>query len=511
MPRTSGGCAAASGGATLPRHVGVMLDGNRRWARARGRRHQGGAPGRRRQHRQLPRLVRGRRRRGRHPLAAVDRQPQPPRRRARPPADDHRDRRHRPRRDPSVAPQPGGRAGPAARRHRAPAQGERRRHRATSTACSSTSPSATAAAGRSPTRCARCSQAHAANGTSIEELAESLEVEHIAEHLYTKGQPDPDLVIRTSGEQRLVGLPALAERAQRVLLLRGVLARLPPRRLPAGPARLRRAQPPLRLLSPGSVAGRSAERLTSGRSPADTRRHCRRGAVTGRTVGSDAEHPHRVREAITWSESSSGRRAGTGPTAVGRPGPGTSFASRRTAPTRALCQGVRWPRHRARTVSPAVPPLRPARAANPPRPAGAPHRHTARSSSTPRCCCPTRARCCASPSTRWCCPSSWSPSSRPSATTPSSGYFARRRCGCSTTCGSARAGSTRRSPSGTVGGTLRVELNHTDPSSLPAGFRLGDNDTPHPRGRQEPGQRGPRRHHREQGPADAGQGLGSGP
>jgi short-chain Z-isoprenyl diphosphate synthase len=46
---------------------------------------------------------------------------------------------------------------------------------------------------------------HAANGTSIEELAESLEVEHIAEHLYTKGQPDPDLVIRTSGEQRLSG------------------------------------------------------------------------------------------------------------------------------------------------------------------------------------------------------------------------------------------------------------------------------------------------------------------
>ena len=32
-----------------------------------------------------------------------------------------------------------------------------------------------------------------------------LDVEHIAEHLYTKGQPDPDLVIRTSGEQRLGG------------------------------------------------------------------------------------------------------------------------------------------------------------------------------------------------------------------------------------------------------------------------------------------------------------------
>ncbi len=48
-------------------------------------------------------------------------------------------------------------------------------------------------------------QHHAAEGTSIEELASILDVDHIAEHLYTKGQPDPDLVIRTSGEQRLGG------------------------------------------------------------------------------------------------------------------------------------------------------------------------------------------------------------------------------------------------------------------------------------------------------------------
>jgi short-chain Z-isoprenyl diphosphate synthase len=48
-------------------------------------------------------------------------------------------------------------------------------------------------------------QEHAERGTSIEELAEVLDVEHIAEHLYTRGQPDPDLVIRTSGEQRLSG------------------------------------------------------------------------------------------------------------------------------------------------------------------------------------------------------------------------------------------------------------------------------------------------------------------
>ncbi len=46
---------------------------------------------------------------------------------------------------------------------------------------------------------------HAAAGTSIEQLAEVLDVEHISAHLYTKGQPDPDLVIRTSGEQRLSG------------------------------------------------------------------------------------------------------------------------------------------------------------------------------------------------------------------------------------------------------------------------------------------------------------------
>jgi len=46
---------------------------------------------------------------------------------------------------------------------------------------------------------------HATKGTSFEELAEVVDIDLIAEHLYTRGQPDPDLVIRTSGEQRLSG------------------------------------------------------------------------------------------------------------------------------------------------------------------------------------------------------------------------------------------------------------------------------------------------------------------
>ena len=45
----------------------------------------------------------------------------------------------------------------------------------------------------------------AAEGYDLADVASTLEVDHIAEHLYTKGQPDPDLVIRTSGEQRLSG------------------------------------------------------------------------------------------------------------------------------------------------------------------------------------------------------------------------------------------------------------------------------------------------------------------
>lgn len=48
-------------------------------------------------------------------------------------------------------------------------------------------------------------KSHADQGTSIDQLADFLTPELITEHLYTGGQPDPDLLIRTSGEQRLSG------------------------------------------------------------------------------------------------------------------------------------------------------------------------------------------------------------------------------------------------------------------------------------------------------------------
>ncbi|USR80261.1 isoprenyl transferase [Arcanobacterium pinnipediorum] len=45
----------------------------------------------------------------------------------------------------------------------------------------------------------------AASGATLSDVANSISVDAITDHIYTKGQPDPDLIIRTSGEQRMSG------------------------------------------------------------------------------------------------------------------------------------------------------------------------------------------------------------------------------------------------------------------------------------------------------------------
>jgi short-chain Z-isoprenyl diphosphate synthase len=47
--------------------------------------------------------------------------------------------------------------------------------------------------------------ARSAEGATLEEVARTIEPAHIGDHLYTTGLPDPDLIIRTSGEVRLSG------------------------------------------------------------------------------------------------------------------------------------------------------------------------------------------------------------------------------------------------------------------------------------------------------------------
>jgi PhoH-like ATPase len=60
---------------------------------------------------------------------------------------------------------------------------------------------------------------------------------------------------------------------------------------------------------------------------------------------------------------------------------------------------------------------------------------------------------------------------------PELGYFARAALRRLDELRVAHGRLDRAVPIGEDGGTMRVELNHTDPASLPSGFRLGDNDT----------------------------------
>ncbi|GAA4876759.1 PhoH family protein [Serinicoccus chungangensis] len=60
---------------------------------------------------------------------------------------------------------------------------------------------------------------------------------------------------------------------------------------------------------------------------------------------------------------------------------------------------------------------------------------------------------------------------------PELGYFARQALRMLDDLRVAHGTLSEPVPVGQAGGSLRVELNHTDPAALPAGFRLGDNDS----------------------------------
>jgi PhoH-like ATPase len=60
---------------------------------------------------------------------------------------------------------------------------------------------------------------------------------------------------------------------------------------------------------------------------------------------------------------------------------------------------------------------------------------------------------------------------------PELGYFARQALRCLDDLRVEYGRLDADLPVGSLGGSIRVELNHSDPSVLPAGFRMGDNDT----------------------------------
>ena len=196
---------ASLSGHSVPRHVGVILDGNRRWARLAGLTDVSRRPPEgRRPHLRAARLVPPGRGRGGHPVAAVHRQPGPAVRRgggrccgsSRAPSGSLVDA--------------GWHVKPVGALDLLPAETAQVLKDAGEATAATPGLLVNVAIGYGGRReiadaVRSLLQDHATKGTTIEELAEVLDVEHIAEHLYTAGQPDPDLVIRTSGEQRLGG------------------------------------------------------------------------------------------------------------------------------------------------------------------------------------------------------------------------------------------------------------------------------------------------------------------
>ena len=77
-----------------------------------------------------------------------------------------------------------------------------------------------------------------ADGATRDQMIEAVTAEGISENLYTYGQPDPDLVIRTSGEQRLCGFLLWQSAYSEMWFTEALLAGIPAGGLLAGAARL---------------------------------------------------------------------------------------------------------------------------------------------------------------------------------------------------------------------------------------------------------------------------------
>ena len=121
----------------------------------------------------------------------------------------------------------------------------------------STLRSVTAAARRSQTPCARYWASNSPTGPPPNGLSTPSPSTLSPRTCTPPARPDPDLVIRTSEEQRLSGFLLWQSAYSKDVVHRGVLARVPPGRLSPCAARLRLAAPPLRHVVHPTVAARS--------------------------------------------------------------------------------------------------------------------------------------------------------------------------------------------------------------------------------------------------------------
>ena len=295
----------------LPRHVAIIMDGNRRWARQPRAPGLRGPRGRRRGRPRPPPARGPARRPDAHHLRVQPRELGPLRRRGRravrPPRPRDRQRDRRARR--------AGRPRPAA----GPPRG----------------------AARTTTRDAiEGALARTAEGTRLQlnvawnyagrtELVDAfrriarrgrrrpseIDERTISEALYTGGLPDPDLVIRTGGEQRISNFLDLAVGLRGARVRRLPVARLRPRDVRRRAARVRPAQPPLRPL--GCTVLRTRAPVRARARPGPARRPVAR---------------HRRRSPWSWSSS---RRSAPD---RGVPAPAAARATRRCR-----CSGPRSP------------------------------------------------------------------------------------------------------------------------------------------------------------------------